>query len=218
MIYYKTPNHSLALIPKSGCSTMARCVIKNFYPDTEYLIQNAAYPEGKGPDSIMWQSFAPKEKHPSKPTVALIRNPVDRFVSAMSQVNLMDVDAAIYSMLNGTDIQMAKGKLNISKNSHFRLQVKWLVPDTKLYRFPDHLQEAAIQLGMQIPLPVVNAASRPKPTLTPQQQQIVEQYYAEDIVLYDSIVSPGIVTGIVWSQYQETTAPDNTTPPEEYIP
>ena len=197
MIYYKTPNHSLALIPKSGCSTMARCVIKNFYPDTEYLIQNAAYPEGKGPDSTMWQSFAPKEKEPSKPTLALIRNPVDRFISAMSQVNLMDVVVALDSLLNGTVIEMPRGKLNLSKNPHFKRQILWMLPDTKLYRFPDHLNEAATELGMQLPLPVVNSASRPKPTLSPEQQQAVETYYAEDIILYNSITTPGIVTGIV---------------------
>ena len=197
MMYYKTPNHSLALIPKSGCSTMARCVIKNFYPDKEYMIQNAAYPEGKGSDSTMWQAFTPKEKAPSKPTLALVRNPVDRFVSAMSQVNLMDVDIALDSLLNGTVIEMPRGKLNLSKNPHFKRQILWILPDTKLYRFPDHLNEAATELGMELPLPVVNAASRPKPTLTPEQQQIVETYYSEDITLYNSITSAGIVTGIV---------------------
>jgi hypothetical protein len=33
--------------------------------------------------------------------------------------------------------------------------------------------------------------------LTPEQQQIVETYYAEDITLYNSITAAGIVTGIV---------------------
>jgi len=204
MIYYKTPNHSLALIPKSGCSTMARCVIKNFYPDKEHLIQNAAYPEGKGPDNTKWQSFTPKEKIPSKPTLALVRNPVDRFISAMSQVNLTDVAIALDSLLNGTVIEMPKGKLNLSKNPHFKRQILWMLPDTKLYRFPDHLNEAAVELGMQLPLPVINSASRPKPTLTYEQQQIIENYYAQDITLFNSIIEPGIVTGIVASGYNNT--------------
>lgn len=203
MMYYKTPNHSLALIPKSGCSTMARCVIKNFYPEKEYLIQNAAYPEGRGPDNTMWQAIAPKETVPSKSTIALIRNPVDRFISAMSQVNLLDVDVAIDSMINGTLIERKKRKLNVNKNPHFKHQIIWVMPDTKLYRFPDHLEEAATEMGMALPLPVVNSAKRPKPILTTEQQQIVETYYAEDIVLYNSITSPGIVTGILWSQFRE---------------
>ena len=115
----------------------------------------------------------------------------------MSQVILMDVAVALDSLLNGTVIEMPRGKLNLSKNPHFKRQILWMLPDTKLYRFPDHLNEAASELGMELPLPVVNAASRPKPTLTLEQQQIVETYYAEDITLYNSITSAGIVTGIV---------------------
>ena len=92
----------------------------------------------------------------------------------------------------------------------------WLLPDTKLYRFPDHLVEAATELGMQLPLPVVNAASRPKPTLTAEQQQVVEEYYAEDIALYNSITAPGIVTGILWSQFKEILP--NNDQSEEYTP
>lgn len=211
MIYFITPNYSVALIPKAGCSTLARCVIKTFQPHEERLIVNGAYPEGKGPDTTMWQRFAKKERHPSRPTLALIREPVSRFLSAMSQVGLTDVDAALDSLINGTPIEKQTPRhirtIVLNKNNHFIPQIQWIHPDTKLYKFPQHLNEAATEIGFSLPLPTINTATRPKPVLNESQIQIVQQYYAEDIVLYNSITTAGIVTGIVSENYisQEQT-------------
>ena len=70
-----------------------------------------------------------------------------------------------------------------------------------MYKFPEHLNEAATEIGFSLPLPVVNAAVRPKPTLTQAQTEAVEQYYSEDIALFNSITVAGIVTGIVSTDY-----------------
>ena len=201
MMYFITPNYSVALIPKSGCSTLSRCVIKSFQPQQETLIQYAAYPEGKGPDTTMWHSYAKKEKLPTKPTLAMIREPVSRFVSAMAQVGLSDVDAALDSLVNGTEVQGRRRMLRLNRNEHFTPQIRWVHPDTKLYKFPEHLNEAATEIGFSLPLPVINAAVRPKPTLTQTQTEAVEQYYSEDIALFNSITVAGIVTGIVSTDY-----------------
>lgn len=206
MMYFITPNYSVALIPKSGCSTLSRCVIKSFQPQQETLIQYAAYPEGKDPDTTMWHSYAKKEKLPTKPTLAMIREPVSRFVSAMAQVGLSDVDAALDSLVNGTEVQGRRRMLRLNRNEHFTPQIRWVHPDTKLYKFPEHLNEAATEIGFSLPLPVVNAAVRPKPTLTQTQTEAVEQYYSEDIALFNSITVAGIVTGIVSTDY---TPPEN---------
>lgn len=205
LTYFITPNYSVAFIPKVGCSTLARCVIKSFQSHEEHLIINGAYPEGKGPDTTMWQGFAKKERNPSRPTLALIREPVSRFLSAMSQLGLTDVDAALDSLNNGTPIEKQTLRntrtIVLNKNSHFIPQIQWVHPDTKLYKFPEHLNEAATEIGFSLPLPVINAAVRPKPTLTQTQTEAVEQYYSEDIALFNSITVAGIVTGIVSTDY-----------------
>lgn len=201
MMYFITPNYSLALIPKAGCSTLCRCVIKSFQPNEENLIQHAAYPDGANPNTIMWHSYAKKEKSPSKPTIAMIREPLSRFVSAMAQMGLSDVDAAIDSLTSGTEMQGLRRIIRLNRNQHFTPQIRWIHPDTKLYKFPEHLNEAATEIGFSLPVPVINAAVRPKPTLTQTQTEALEQYYSEDIALFNSITVAGIVTGIVASDY-----------------
>jgi hypothetical protein len=218
MMYFITPNYSVALIPKAGCSTLSRCVIKAFQPHEENQIVNGAYPEGQGPDTTMWQGFVKKQRYPTMPTLALIREPVSRFCSAMAQIGLLDVDAALDSMLNGTPIQKQTPRFTrtifLNKNHHFLPQIKWVHPDTKLYRFPDHLNEAATEIGFALPLPAINIASRPKPTLTTEQEDAVRAFYAEDITLYNSIIQPGIVTGIVTDGYTPPVPPtENEEPP-----
>jgi len=206
MAYYITPNYSVSLIPKSGCSTIARLVLKSFYPDKENLIQTGAYPEGKGPDNTLWQGFTPKERYPSKPVISFIREPIERFLSAMSQENLIDVDLTIDSIINSTILppQNLNGKRKervLSKNPHFSLQIKQVTPNAKLYKFPDHLTEGCVEIGFVGDLVQINSAKRPKPPLTQNQINTLNEIYAEDIMLYNSIVLPGIVTGQVWSQY-----------------
>ena len=210
MPYYITPNYSLALIPKSGCSTFARAVIQSFHPEEENLVQTAAYPQGKNADNQMWQNIAPKERYPSKQVVAFIREPISRFLSAMVQEQLTDVDLAIDSILNSTPLPQrpnARRQRVLSRNAHFAPQIKFVTPTTKLYRFPDHLEQGAAEVGFTCTLLKINPAKREKPSMTSEQEEQVRQIYSEDIALYNSITEPGIITGVVWSQYQEPPPP-----------
>ena len=197
MRYFVTPNYSLAFIPKSGCSTLSRAVIDSFQPEENALIENGAYPEGKNADNCMWQWLAKVEMQPTKPILAFIREPLERFRSAMAQFRLTDVPAALESLTAGTHLQLSRRTIDLSTNPHFLPQIKWVDANTKLYKFPEHLTEGAQELGMILPLPVINAASNPKPTLTPEQEAAVLQYYQEDTLLFNSITTAGIVSGIV---------------------
>jgi hypothetical protein len=200
MIYFITPNYSLAFIPKSGCSTLSRCVIKAFQPTEESLIENADFPEGKNANNSMWQTYVLREKYPSKPILAMIRDPVERFRSAVSQFKTNDVDSIINSLINNTAFDSGgkrRKQIIASKNRHFMPQILWVDVNTKLYKFPEHINEAAAEIGFILPLPQINAASYPKPTLTAEQTAVLEEYYAEDIALFESIVSPGIITGVI---------------------
>lgn len=218
MPYYITPNYSLAFIPKSGCSTFARATLNSFYPEEEALIQGGHYPEGKTADNTQWQFLAKKEHYPSKPVIAFIRHPLSRFLSAMAQENLTDVDQTIDSVVNGTPIGTMPKRNRpriLARSPHFVPQIKFVTPTAKLYKFPDHLSEGWAEIGFTTPLLTVNAAKRPKPTLTAEQEQAVLEIYSEDLVLFNSITQPGIVTGIVWSQYEEPPSNPPPTDPEQ---
>jgi hypothetical protein len=200
MTYFITPNYSVAFIPKSGCSTISRAVIKAFQTEEELLITTASYPVGKNSDNSMWQGFVKREKYPSKPILAMIRNPLERFRSAMAQFHTVDVNAVIDSLINGSKFVSGTVKareINASINLHFKPQILWVDVNTKLYKFPEHINEASAEIGFILPLPQINAASYPKPTLTAEQTAVLEGYYAEDIALFNSISYPGIITGII---------------------
>lgn len=204
-IYFSTPNYSVGLIPKCGCSTLSRAVIKSFQPETNSLLENAHYPEGRGPDNSQLQSFANIERgEPLKQSLIFVRDPVQRFASAMAQVFVFDVDSAIDSVVNGVEIS-AEGpsgrQVNLQKNLHFIPQILWCRADTKLYKFPDHLEEGAEEVGLQIPLPRINVARRTKPTFSQQQIEAINSYYSEDLALFNSITSPGIITGAISSNH-----------------
>lgn len=188
-MYFITPNFSVALNAKVASSTLARAIIAAFHPEQEDLIQTAAYPEGRGPDTNQVQWLCPKEKEPSKPVVLIVRDPVARFRTAMAQVNLTDVDAALNSLESGSEIVQPRGASKLAANVHFKHQRVLASPSAKVFKLED-IEAAAIYIGLTLPLPVVNEATREKPTLTPDQEARVLAYYSEDKVLFDS-VQPG---------------------------
>lgn len=185
-MFFITPDYSVAINPKVASSTLARAIIREFCPDEEQAILSASYPEGKGPDNSQWQGLCPKEKQPSKPVVLVVRNPADRFCSAMAQCGLDDVDATIAGLASDVPVLNAAGRpIFVSKNPHFRPQVEKLNGGTA-FRMED-LDQAAEYIGLTLPLPVVNEASVPKPVLTEDQAAAVRQHYASDQALYDSL-------------------------------
>ena len=104
--YYTTPNHSVALNAKVASSSMARAIIKKFHAKQQHLIATAAYPAGMDEMKRAWHWMCPGSRTPDKPVVLLVRDPVDRFITAMQQVGLKkkDVNQAINSLVNDTAI------------------------------------------------------------------------------------------------------------------
>lgn len=184
-MYFITTNHSVALNAKVASSTLSRAIIAAFHPEQEHLIQTAAYPEGKGPDTNQVQWLCPKEKEPTKPVVLVVREPVARFRTAMAQTGQTDVDAALTSLEQDADVQFPRRTRKLRKDAHFRHQHELLQGGTA---FPlEDLDEAARFIGLTLPLPTINEASRPKPDLTPEQEARVLAYYATDAELYASL-------------------------------
>ncbi len=204
MRYFITPKYDVAFNPKVGSSTLARAIVRDFYPEVEAKIQNAAYPAGKGPDNSQWQGLCPSTETPERPVILLVRHPVERLRSAMAQFKLTDVDAALDSLTSGTPVPLPRAARPLRDNVHFQQQSASVAGMTKLYRFPDDLDAAAVEIGLSLPLPIINEAKDEKPTLTPEQEKRVRSYYAVDVALYESITRPG----------QECTAPSAPETPE----
>lgn len=191
MKYFVTPNYLVAINPKVGSSTLARAIIKDFYPAIESRIQNASYPTDKNPDNTMWHGFCPSTELVDKTVILLVRDVVERFKSAMAQLGLTDVDTALTALENRTKIHTPKKEVVLYTNPHFQFQNILISGTTKLYLFPAHLDNAATTIGLSLPLLVVNEASQEKPTLTQEQESRVLAYYADDVVLYNSVTTPG---------------------------
>ena len=101
MYYYSTPNYSVALNAKVGSSTMARLIIKQFYPEEHRKIVYARFPNAITENQKQWHWMCPGSQTPDKPIVLMVRNPIDRFMTACQQIAIKheDIDKAIDSLL-----------------------------------------------------------------------------------------------------------------------
>lgn len=106
IFYYSTANYSVALNAKVGSSSMARAIIKQFYPEQNKLIRDASYPQGQSEHDRLWHWMCKGKYKPDKPVVLLVRDPVDRFISACQQIGIQqkDVDMAIDSLINDSSL------------------------------------------------------------------------------------------------------------------
>ena len=231
MYYYSTPNYSVALNAKVGSSTMARLIIKQFYPKEHQKINYARFPNGITENQKQWHWMCPGSTTPDKPIALMVRNPIDRFLTACQQINIKpeDIDKAIDSLVDDNaflrtreDIEMSNQLANLEKinakkletrqnridqglpvrdfkrfgylrdDVHFLHQHKYIQKETYLFKFPDHLVKCLSFIGIDDSEPIlINKAKRDKPTLSPDQRNLVENYYNKDIELFNSINQPG---------------------------
>jgi hypothetical protein len=188
-IYLDTPNAAIALNFKVGSSTLARAVIAAHHHELNGKLSNGTsvhYPAGKSANNTRWQGICPKVDAAERPVVLLaVRNPVEKFRSACAECNITDVDAKLTALEKGRE-----------RDIHFLQQSRLLQKTTKLYIFPDHLDDLATEAGLELPLPDIDGGhNRDKPNLTTEQLSRVQKIYSMDIALFESITSPGIVHG-----------------------
>lgn len=179
----------MALNPKVATSSFARAIIKRYHTGIDEVILTAKYPEGHNADNGQWQNMVPYRTNPDRPVICLVREPVTRFRSAMAQLGIDDVDAAIeelhteagaYGVAPGTRVKLVD-------NVHFRPQTQFTGDPITYFKFPDQVDVAATALGLPLPLPVINDSNGVKPTLTPEQEAAVREFYAADVALWDSL-------------------------------
>jgi hypothetical protein len=179
----------MALNPKVATSSFARAIIKRHHPEIDETILTAKYPEGQNADNMQWQNIVPYRTNPDRPVICLVREPVARFRSAMAQLGIDDVDAAInelnteagaYGVPPGTRVKLVD-------NVHFRPQSQFVGNPITYFKFPEQVEAAALALGLPLPLPVINENTGTKPTLTPEQETAVREFYSADVTLWDSL-------------------------------
>jgi len=119
---------------------------------------------------------------------AIIRDPVDRFVSAYA-LGTGGVPAW-YPVGDFIDWLVQQDQTNL--NPHFVSQTRLLgdtIPENIVFQdFAKDLTPLAVTLGLPTPLKVKNA-SKPekKPTLTPEQIAQLQDFYSDDVALYAKV-------------------------------
>ena len=133
MYYYSTPDYSVALNAKVGSSTMARLIIKQFYPKEHQKINYARFPNGITENQKQWHWMCPGSTTPDKPIVLLVRNPLDRFLTACQQINIKpeDIDKAIDSLFYDSpflrtreDVEASNQLANLEKINTKKLETR----------------------------------------------------------------------------------------------
>jgi hypothetical protein len=104
----------------------------------------------------------------------MVRDPVERFRSSCARQK----------------VSVEEGLMRSEWDVHFWTlsDMGLLQKDVTYFRFPDQLNDCAEWLGLPTPVPQLNEeAEELKPDLTPEQEVLVREIYADDIVLWESL-------------------------------
>lgn len=183
MMYYETPDYCVAHNPKVGCTSFAKAIVDAYYPDISKTILDTS-PQFCGAKYII---CCPKTSNPLKQVVCLIRNPIDRFVSALMQTKL-DPNQAIDCLIKNKYYHFPENSKpkKLREDGHFREQSKLVTKDTILFRFPEDIEKMAQFIGIKFKMPHLNKSNN-KIELTKYQKDFVHFYYYNDFVLYQSV-------------------------------
>jgi hypothetical protein len=209
MQYFVLPTCCIAFNAKVGSSSLACAIVNKHYPDK---LQKALYeydetwskfsPEFKNalPESFQkmfrndkldsvsfWQNICTRTNKPDLPVLLAVREPIARFISTVAYLKL-DVEKTLKVLENDEETVIEKSLIRLRKNTHFLTQSCLVTNNTQLYRFPDQLEKLCFDAGLEYPLPFVNEGKHKKPTLTDDQITRVSNFYADDVILYNSIV------------------------------
>jgi hypothetical protein len=191
--YYDTPNYCVAFNPKTGCTSFAKAIILSFYPDIYNQIKDSfdEYKYGQG-----YIVRCPILQNPEKPIVCLVRNPIDRFCSAVNQTKI-SLEEAIDSLMHDKKCNFPNFSKpqQIRKNIHFIEQNKWLKQTCHLFKFPDHIDSMSEFIGIKGQMPHLNQSNK-KIFLTKDQFDFIHFYYYDDIKLFEQIKEPNTIVKV----------------------
>lgn len=134
------------------------------------------------PDKV--RSLIPNKPKPEGTSYAIIRDPIDRFISSYARQDkstntYMAVDDFIEWLINQDPKTL---------QTYFRPQTLLSQGCENYFDFAKDLTPLAVALGLTTPLQVVNETDpTTKPVLTDEQISKLKSYYADDIALYKKV-------------------------------
>ena len=208
MHYFVLPKYCLAFNAKAGSTSLAFSIVNKYYPNKlqeclnnfnnivsklspEFIktlpesIQKTIY-DDKLDSPPFWQDVCVKTTNPDKPVVLAVREPVDRFASTAAYLNI-NVDKILTALENDENMVFQKLSRKARNDTHLLKQSIYAGHNTKLYKFPDHLEQMCKDIEIDYPLPKINEGKYQKPILTEEQIKRVKEYYKEDVALFNSI-------------------------------
>lgn len=182
-------NKAVALIYKSGSSSLIKAIIDEVQTEQSQALQDARLGEGMSSETGQLHAFTKMEDATGKQVLMLVREPVEKFRSAVAQIQKNQPDKTVEDILV---LAEAESPINphlwpIEKYLDGYSSAKMLL----LYKFPEQLDDMAVEAGLTLPLPVLNE-SEAKPDLTEDQIARVQARYSKDLELYDSITESGM--------------------------
>ena len=186
--YFITPSYCVGINFKAGSSYLSRRIIKNFYPDIDNDIVCGGYPlidDGKNG----WHFLCPSTDTPDKPVILMIRNPIDRFVSALDtlQINKSQVNSILEVLEHGRSWPNQPHNRPLIEDVHFKPQHHLIYDNsTSIFRFPDNIYEVSTIIGMAKDIPIINMANN-KILLTQAQKIRIRKLYQIDWNIFESI-------------------------------
>ncbi len=174
----------LAFIPRSGSTTFARAILNQYYPELLPRLTNCHFPSGITEAAPQFICPSINTPGPNDTRIALIRDPIERFKSGFSRVSKgRSIQEVIDSLINKTEKVV---NIHIAKQSN---RIKY-VDNIILYKFPIAIEAVANELGLiEIPPQENESSDGEKPDLSETQIAQLQQYYNEDIELYNKAFS-----------------------------
>lgn len=158
--YFKVGNKLMCFIPRTASTSLLT------------IIQEKYYPRLKNIENVTLHFKIPSIADDGKSElVAVIRDPIDRFLSGCARKK-WSIDEGI--------AELKKDKPDF----HIRPQYTFLSEQrpTKLFKFPNQIDELASYLGLPTPVPKLNS-SKSKDTPNVEQLNWLIEYYKKDFEL-----------------------------------
>ncbi len=169
--FIETDKHSIAVIPSGGSMSVCAAYMMTFKPEViKARIQNSENPIS----DVEYKIMAEKTETPAHETVAYLREPIDRVLSACAKNNT-DIAETIEALKTGEGWQAG----------HPLFQPIAYKFD-KVFKFPSQEKEFCEYVGLPYPLPKINESKHPKAKLTKAQMNFLLEYYADELELWNA--------------------------------
>jgi hypothetical protein len=209
-MFWKLPNNKLfAFVPRSGSTAWAQAIVDTFYPELQKKQHRVATPSGEPglPQFVLERVRFPKEGE----LYGILRDPIERFKSGYSRAvgTNVSTDDFIKSLKNSKNVN-AHIKPITSAFSRNCETIKWYIYETQL-------EQLAKDLGLaKIPEVKNKSPENAKPTLSDVQVNLLKEFYAKDIELYNKVKAAIVVVPPVEPTVAPATpveSPVEPTPP-----